>query len=426
MRTFRALQPVVGCPSAAAAAAAAAAAPHRLLASRVRCLHASQQQRCFSRSPRRPQQWEWPEDHPNHPNNRDRKPSDRTGTGSSSSGSGGGGRDENRTYWYYYDSLAGSRGGKGRVRLDPYEELRRAKPLTTTSRIGRVARAPSSKAIAVLAVAGAFAFYFANMQTVPVSGRRRFNCFSQESVEKVADEQVKRIIYDVERQGGRFLGDWDWRVQMVKRVMKRLIPVSGMEDANWEIRVIDDPGTANAFVLPGGKVFVHSGLLPIARNEDGLAAVLGHEIAHNLAEHVAERMSGQIGTNILLGSVILLTGGFALIGGYWLGNSILDLLFGRPMGRRQETEADYIGLMMMSEACYDPRQALAFWKRMERQQQLEPPEWLSTHPSNHNRIQKISEWMPQALEKMEKSDCQGTSAFADLFKRALERGVIIQ
>lgn len=128
-------------------------------------------------------------------------------------------------------------------------------------------------------------------------------------------------------------------------------------------------------------MFVFSGLLPIARNEHGLATVLGHEIAHNLAGHVAERMSGQIGTNILLYSLIFLTGGLAILGTQFFGGWALDLLFSRPMGRMQESEADYIGLMMMAEACYDPQQALGFWQRMERAQQGEPPEWLSTHPS---------------------------------------------
>ncbi|RYO92325.1 hypothetical protein DL766_001920 [Monosporascus sp. MC13-8B] len=308
---------------------------------------------------------------------------------------------------------------------DPHYKLSQAKPLITTPRLKRFAKSPSTHAVAAAAVAAAFVFYFSNIQTVPVSGRRRFNCFGEDTVAAVADQQAKRIVWEVERQGGRFLGDWDPRTRLVKRVMARLIPVSGMEDAEWEVRVIDDPHTANAFVLPGGKVFVFSGLIPIARNEDGLAAVLGHEIAHNLAEHVAERMSGSIGTNILLGSLVLLTGGLAVIGTWAIGNWILGLLFERPMGRRQESEADYIGLMMMAEACYDPREALQFWKRMERQKQLEPPEWMSTHPSNHNRIQKITEWMPQALEKMQQSDCRGTSAFADMFRRALDRGVII-
>ncbi|KAI1093205.1 hypothetical protein F5B19DRAFT_451524 [Rostrohypoxylon terebratum] len=309
---------------------------------------------------------------------------------------------------------------------DPHYRLSQAQPLITSSRLRRVARSPSLHTIIVLSVLGAVAFYYSNIQTVPVSGRRRFNCFSDKTVEAASEAQVKRLIWELERSGGRFLSDWDPRTMMVKRVMRKLIPVSGMEDANWEVRVIDDPRTVNAFVLPGGKVFVFSGLIPIARNEDGLAAVLGHEIAHNLAGHVGERMSGQIGINILLYSVIFLTGGLAMFGTHFIGSAILDLLFARPMGRMQEREADYIGLMMMAEACYDPRQALGFWKRMERAQQVEPPEWLSTHPSNFNRIQKIEEWIPKAVEKMEQSDCRGSSAFADLFRKAMERGVLIE
>ncbi|KAI2625870.1 hypothetical protein GGR54DRAFT_637644 [Hypoxylon sp. NC1633] len=309
---------------------------------------------------------------------------------------------------------------------DPHYQLSQAKPLVTSDRLRKFIRSPSLHTVIVLSVAGAIAFYYANIQTVPVSGRRRFNCYSDDSVKAAGEQQVKRLIWDVEHSDTHFLSDWDPRMAMVKRVMKRLIPVSGMEDEQWEIRVIEDPNTANAFVLPGGKVFVFSGLLPVARNEHGLATVLGHEIAHNLAGHVGERMSGQIGVNVLLYSIIFLTGGLALIGTHFFGGAILDLLFSRPMGRLQESEADYIGLMMMAEACYDPREALGFWKRMERVHQEEPPEWISTHPSNFNRIQKIGDWMPTALEKMQESDCRGTSAFADLFKKAMERGVLIE
>ncbi|KAI0530034.1 peptidase family M48-domain-containing protein [Xylaria digitata] len=304
-------------------------------------------------------------------------------------------------------------------RRDPAEELGRAKPLITSEGLSKFLRSPSLYTIIIVSMGGAVAFYFANIQTVPVSGRQRFNCYSEAKVKATGDAQARRIEWEVERAGGRFLDDWDWRTRLVKKVMRRLIPVSGMEDSEWEVRVIDDPSTANAFVLPGGKVFVFSGLIPIARNEHGLAAVLGHEIAHNLAEHVAERMSSQLGVNILLYSLISLTGGIGILVTTWLGNAMLDLVFSRPMGRRQEAEADYIGLMMMAEACYDPREALGFWERMKKMQQEEPPEWMSTHPSNSNRIQKIQEWMPKALDKMHESDCQGTAGFANLFRQAL-------
>ncbi len=141
--------------------------------------------------------------------------------------------------------------------------------------------------------------------------------------------------------------------------------------------------TANAFVLPGGKVFVFSGILPLARNDSALAAVLGHEIAHNVADHVGERMSQAIGTNILLYSVVVLLGVFGLgpLLAHYAGSKALEIAFGNPMSRLQESEADYIGLMMMAQACYDPQEAAAFWARMEAASSGEPPEWLSTHPS---------------------------------------------
>ena len=268
-------------------------------------------------------------------------------------------------------------------RYDHDPRLQNAKPLVTTGQLGRIARSRNTHGVIVVAILAAVVFYFSNLQTVPVSGRKRFNCFSEESVREVSEMQYKRVLYEVEHGGARFLPEWDPRTLMVKRVMKRLIPVSGMEDQNWEVMVIDDPQTANAFVLPGGKVFVYSGIMPLIRNESGLAAVLGHEIAHNLAEHIAERLSQSIGVNILLGSLLLLS--VAIPGGLFVvqffGGGLLDVLFSRPMNRLQESEADYIGLMMMAEACYDPREAVDFWKRMDRQQQIQPPEWISTHPS---------------------------------------------
>lgn len=129
-----------------------------------------------------------------------------------------------------------------------------------------------------MAIVAAVIFYVANLETVPVSGRRRFNCFSRHSMEELGEMQARRMEYELARHGGRFLSDWDPRTILVRRVMDRLIPFSGLTDSKWEVHVIDDPKTANAFVLPGGKVFVFSGILNVARNEHGLAAVLGHEI----------------------------------------------------------------------------------------------------------------------------------------------------
>jgi predicted Zn-dependent protease len=190
---------------------------------------------------------------------------------------------------------------------------------------------------------------------------------------------------------------------------------------------VDDARTANAFVLPGGKVFVFSGILGVARSDSALATVLGHEIAHNLADHHGERLSQDIGASIVLYSMVILGGAFGLgpLILHFFGSRFLDVAFGFPMSRLQESEADYIGLMMMAEACYDPQEAVSFWARMERATgQGEVPEWMSTHPANTNRIKKIQEWLPEAMEKRAQSDCTSTTAFADLFKQALRTGVV--
>ncbi|SPO05798.1 related to OMA1 - metalloendopeptidase of the mitochondrial inner membrane [Cephalotrichum gorgonifer] len=276
---------------------------------------------------------------------------------------------------------------------------------------------------------GAGIFYFSNRESVPISGRKRFNCYGDGASSSLSEQQVRRVMYEIEMQGLRILPAHDPRTLLVKRVMARLIPVSGLEQYDWEIRVIDDPRKANAFILPGGKVFVYSGILPITRNRDGLAAVLGHEIAHNLAQHHGERMSASIGRNILLYSLSSLAApipGLVLLV-QAMGGFVLDTVFDRPMSRNMESEADYIGLMLMAEACYDPREAVHFWRRMEKAvnagDSAEIPEWMSTHPSHQSRVEKITEWLPKAMEKREMSDCQGTSGFAEHFQRALQSGV---
>ncbi|KKF93250.1 Mitochondrial metalloendopeptidase OMA1 [Ceratocystis platani] len=247
---------------------------------------------------------------------------------------------------------------------------------------------------------------------LPVSGRRRFNYYG-DGGGSVVEQQVKRIEYEVERQGGSFLPEWDPRTKMVKKVMRRLIPVSGMsQDTEWEVRVIHDPHTLNAFVLPGGKVFVFDGIFRVTRNEDGLAAVLGHEIAHNLAQHFGERQSSAMGTNLLMYSLLAMSYVVPplFFAAAWFLPGMLDVVFEMPMSRVQESEADYIGLMIMAEACYDPREALEFWRRMDyvskRNSKGDLPEWASTHPSQ--------------------SDCKGqTSTFANMFMDALNRGVLV-
>lgn len=246
---------------------------------------------------------------------------------------------------------------------------------------------PPTYTVVAVAVAAGLIFYFSNLETVPVSGRTRFNVYGAETVRKAGEMEHARLLRELEARGARLLPGWDPRTARVRRVMARLLPFSGMSGEGgeeWEVFVVDDDRTANAFVLPGGKVFVFSGILPLARNDSGLATVLGHEIAHNLAGHVAERLSQDIGASIVLYSLVVLGGVFGLgpLIMHFFGGRFLDVAFGFPMSRLQESEADYIGLMMMAEACYDPTEAVGFWARMERATAgHEVPEWMSTHPT---------------------------------------------
>ena len=181
----------------------------------------------------------------------------------------------------------------------------------------------------------------------------------------------------------------------------------------------------NAFVIPGGKVFVYTGILKVAQTDDGLAAILGHEIAHNLARHSAERMSSTVYIEPLRWAFILVD---AAIGGNGqLGRILGDLALGfgveRPASRVQESEADYIGLLLMAKSCYDPEAAVKMWQRMEIAQKAagqSVPEWFSTHPSNENRIKKLQEWLPKAEEARAETGCSSTIQYQQDFQHVLK------
>jgi predicted Zn-dependent protease len=185
----------------------------------------------------------------------------------------------------------------------------------------------------------------------------------------------------------------------VRRVAKRIEAVAARDKPNfvWKVTLLRK-SEANAYCLPGGKIVVYTGILPLARNDAGLATVLGHEVAHATAEHVAERIERQhlaeIATAILAGGVAVTPNQYvrvrALLG---VGAAAASL----PFSRSQESEADHIGLVYMARAGYNPREALAFWKRMLRASKgKEPPEFASDHPSDKHRVERIQEWLPEA------------------------------
>ncbi|MCC2641020.1 MAG: putative Peptidase Ste24p [Nitrospira sp.] len=197
--------------------------------------------------------------------------------------------------------------------------------------------------------------------------------------------------------------------EMVHRVGDRIAQAANKPEYQWEFAVIQDDRTINAFALPGGKVAVFTGILKVTKTEDGLATVMGHEVAHALQRHGVERMSRgileQIGQLAALGAGAASgrpDAAMAAMTAYGVGVSL-------PFDRRQESEADFIGLRLMAQAGYDPREAVAFWERMSgcpraminklcfRSQQA-IPEFLSTHPSDVSRINQIEAWIPEALK----------------------------
>ncbi|EXJ95391.1 hypothetical protein A1O1_00512 [Capronia coronata CBS 617.96] len=267
------------------------------------------------------------------------------------------------------------------------------------------------KPIIIVGTGGAV-FYVYNLEEVPITHRRRFNILSPESEKGISEGTYQTTL---EQFKGRILPANHPVTKQVARVVERLIPTTGgLAGDGWRVHVIEDPSMVNAFVIPGGKVFVFTGILPVCENEAGLATVLGHEIAHNVAHHVSERLSR---SSLTLIASMLFTLIFQV--DTRVSNSVFDLLLSLPNSRTQETEADHIGLLMMAEACYDPREALAFWERMKKTEKVAPPQLLSTHPSSYNRIDHIKKWLPDAQNIYVDTGCGGLSHFANDFRQTM-------
>ena len=196
-------------------------------------------------------------------------------------------------------------------------------------------------------------------------------------------------------------------LETVKRVASRLATATGTTgaDFDWQVSLIRSP-QANAFCLPGGKIVVYTGILPVTQNEAALAAVLGHEMAHATSRHGSQRVLQQnLAQTALTGVAISLSDmdydkQRAVMGALGVGTQFGVLM---PFSRKHESEADEIGLLYMARAGYDPRESIRFWQRMENAGGAQPPEFLSSHPSHGTRIQQLEAEMPKALEEYNKS-----------------------
>ena len=173
---------------------------------------------------------------------------------------------------------------------------------------------------------------------------------------------------------------------------------------DWEYILIDNKKVKNAWCMPGGKIAVYSGLLDITKNKNGLAAVMGHEVAHAVAKHSVERASRGVLINTTFQITDILTGGKISQVNRTTGMDTVGLLaqlgLMNPFNRKQESEADYLGLIFSSLSGFDIRETTKIWERMkEANKGKEPPEFMSTHPSSTNRINQINEWMNEIILK---------------------------
>ncbi len=238
-----------------------------------------------------------------------------------------------------------------------------------------------------------------------IIGRSQLNLVSDAQLQAMALVQYKEFL-----STNAIVSANNANTQMVKRVGERVVQVvkkfyidkglpNALDNYQWEFNLVDNK-EVNAWCMPGGKVVVYTGILPVSQNETALAIVLGHEITHAVVGHSSERMSQAMAAQ-----------GLGALGGAALGNNtqagnVFNSLYGigaqygalLPNSRKQELEADHFGLIFAAAAGYDPRIAVDFWTRMATiGNNQKPPAFLSSHPSDEERIRKIKELMPEAL-----------------------------
>lgn len=226
----------------------------------------------------------------------------------------------------------------------------------------------------------------AGCQAAPVTGRSQLIVLPESQDSQMGLDAYQQILAESEVSTDQALN------RRVQEVGRRIAAASPHPEWDWQFTLIenDEP---NAFALPGGKVGVNTGLFQVAKNDDQLAAVMAHEVAHAIARHGAERMSQQV----------LMQAGLAGLGlgvgaGYaQLAAQAATLVVILPYSRTQEAEADHIGMIYMAEAGYDPREAIALWQNFESFGGARPPEFLSTHPAPGSRIENLRALLPQAM-----------------------------
>ena len=255
-----------------------------------------------------------------------------------------------------------------------------------------------------------FLLFLGNCATVPLTGRKQLSIIPESEVESLSFDSYKQVLKD-----NKLSTNAEWTA-MVKNCGARIQKAvetymaehklqNRLDGFKWEFNLLES-STVNAFCMPGGKVAFYTGIMPICKDENGVAVVMGHEVAHAIANHGGERMSQ---------GLIQQMGGMALavalkekpestqqlaLAAYGAGSTVFGIL---PYSRLHESEADKLGLIFMAMAGYDPHEAPKFWERMASMNKgSKPPEFLSTHPADQTRINNLNKEMPEAMKYYKK------------------------
>lgn len=259
----------------------------------------------------------------------------------------------------------------------------------------------------ILILLGLFIYACSN---VPVTGRQQLSLVSNAEIIPMVNQQYDSIVRNAKLSSDQnqtaMVKNVGLKIQRaVERYMAENNLSSQLDGFKWEFNLIDDPKTVNAWCMPGGKVAFYTGIMPICKDEAGVAVVMGHEVAHAIANHGRERMSQGLVANMGLSTVGAAMGQNPtmtkqlLMQAVGMGTQIGMLKF----SRQHESEADKIGLIFMAMAGYDPNQAVSFWERMDQMSGGNaPPEWLSTHPSHSTRISDLKAQIPGAMKYYKK------------------------
>lgn len=258
---------------------------------------------------------------------------------------------------------------------------------------------------------------FASCGSVPVTGRKQLNLVSNQEVLTLSLQQYDEFIKSAPKSTDKANTALVQKVgRNIANAVETYLRENGYGDElasyAWEFNLVKS-SDVNAFCMPGGKIVVYEGILPVTQNETGLAVVLGHEVAHAVAKHANERMSQQMVTQYGTQAVGAALGNSsagvqqAAAAAIGLGSQYGILL---PYSRKQELEADKLGLIFMAMAGYDPSAASAFWMRMSQSSASGTPEFMSTHPSDATRIDQIQKDLPEALKYYKKGTVKPSNA----------------